>query len=222
MSDIERFSENGYALIEHVFPRHGIDAIAEEVLGLPVLGAGMRNLLSFDWCHALALHLAAEPFLQLLDPKAVVPVQCTYFEKSSDKNWLVAAHQDLSIPVVERIEHPELRGWSRKDGMWFVQAPVEVMNRMLVLRLHLDFCGPDDGPLRVVPGSHTAGRLSDEQALRLRDEIGEETCHADRGDILAMRPLLLHASSKSRGAGKRRVLHFLFGPAELPLGLAWP
>ncbi|HEX8956577.1 MAG TPA: phytanoyl-CoA dioxygenase family protein [Burkholderiaceae bacterium] len=222
MSEIGRFQENGYALVEQALPRHAIEAIEDEVRNLPVLGAGMRNLLSFDWCRALALHLAMEPFLQLLDPRAVVPVQCTYFEKSSDKNWLVAAHQDLSIPVAERIERPELRGWSRKDGMWFVQAPVEVMSRMLVLRLHLDFCGPDDGPLNVVPGSHTVGRLSDEQALRLRDEIGEEPCHANRGDILAMRPLLLHASSRSRGTSKRRVLHFLFGPAELPLGLAWP
>lgn len=222
MSDIERFGENGYAVVERVLPPYGIDAIAEEVQGMPVLGAGMRNLLSFDWCHALALHLAMEPFLQMLDPDAVVPVQCTYFEKSSDKNWLVPVHQDLAIPVAERIEHPELRGWSHKEGMWFVQAPLEVMSRMLVLRLHLDFCGPDDGPLKVVPGTHRAGRLSDEEALRLRDETGEETCYANRGDIMAMRPLLLHASSKSRGGGKRRVLHFLFGPAELPFGLAWP
>ena len=30
-----------------------------------------------------------------------------------------------------------------------------------------------------------------------------------------------HASSKAGGASRRRVLHFVFGPRELPAGLAW-
>jgi hypothetical protein len=35
--------------------------------------------------------------------------------------------------------------------------------------------------------------------------------------------LLLHASSKAgaASASRRRVLHFLFGPRELPRGLRW-
>jgi hypothetical protein len=36
-----------------------------------------------------------------------------------------------------------------------------------------------------------------------------------------MRPLLLHASSKGSGTSARRVLHFVFGPRQLPHGLAW-
>jgi hypothetical protein len=38
---------------------------------------------------------------------------------------------------------------------------------------------------------------------------------------MAMRPLLLHASSKATGSSRRRVLHFLFGPPALPFGLEW-
>jgi hypothetical protein len=47
-------------------------------------------------------------------------------------------------------------------------------------------------------------------------------CTLERGDVLVMRPLLLHASSKASGFGMRRVLHFLFGPPTLPNGLRWP
>jgi hypothetical protein len=36
-----------------------------------------------------------------------------------------------------------------------------------------------------------------------------------------MRPLLLHASSRARLPVRRRILHFLFGPARLPHGLVW-
>ena len=49
----------------------------------------------------------------------------------------------------------------------------------------------------------------------------EVVCHASQGSALVMRPLLLHASSKSKGYGRRRVLHFVFGPRSLPYGLRW-
>jgi hypothetical protein len=44
---------------------------------------------------------------------------------------------------------------------------------------------------------------------------------ASRGGALAMRPLILHASSKATSLASRRVLHFVFGPPKLPLGLEW-
>lgn len=90
------------------------------------------------------------------------------------------------------------------------------------MRVHLlDDCGIDAGPLRVVPGSHHEGRLGDSEAQAMRDARGEVTCIAARGDALAMRPLLLHASSRARIPARRRVLHFLFGPRRLPHGLVW-
>lgn len=148
-------------------------------------------------------------------------VQCTYFEKSAGQNWLVAMHQDLSIPVAERVSGSGLQGWSEKEGELFVQPPTAVLERLVAVRLHLDECSPTDGPLRVVPGSHTSGRLGPDAASRRRDLHGEVVCTARRGDVLVMRPLLLHASSKAHGTSRRRVLHFLFGPRHLPLGLAW-
>ena len=40
---------------------------------------------------------------------------------------------------------------------------------MLVVRLHLDDCGEDNGPLRVLPGSHRLGRLTSEQIQRVTE-----------------------------------------------------
>lgn len=191
---------------------------------MPVADAGRggtRCLLSQRWCAELAQTLKAHAGLSPLLADAPVAVQCTYFEKSAGRNWLVAVHQDLSIPVAARVESNEVRGWAEKEGGLFVQAPVAMLERMVAVRLHLDDCSAADGPLRVVPGSHTSGRLSPEAARAQRDLHGESVCTAKRGDALVMRPLLLHASSKAHGASRRRVLHFLFGPRELPLGLAW-
>jgi ectoine hydroxylase-related dioxygenase (phytanoyl-CoA dioxygenase family) len=91
---------------------------------------------------------------------------------------------------------------------------------MLTLRVHLDDCGPDVGPLRVKPGSHRSGRLSPEQLEQWRD-AQETTCLAARGDVLAFAPLLLHASSASRAEGHRRVLQLEYARDPLPGGLAW-
>jgi hypothetical protein len=40
-------------------------------------------------------------------------------------------------------------------------------------------------------------------------------CAAAAGDVLVLRPLLLHRSSRSRGDGQRRVLHVVYATKEL-------
>jgi ectoine hydroxylase-related dioxygenase (phytanoyl-CoA dioxygenase family) len=98
---------------------------------------------------------------------------------------------------------------------------VAVLDLLVAVRVHLDDCGSASGPLRVVPGSHRHGRLSAEAARALRDQRGEVECVARQGDVLLLRPLLLHSSSKAQSPAPRRVLHFLFGPQELTCGLKW-
>ena len=182
---------------------------------------GSRSLLSFRWCQELAAKLRAHHKLRDIVSPEFVATQCTYFSKSSAVNWLVPIHQDLSIPVAERSASPELRGWSEKQGEIFVQPPAAVLERLVALRLHLDSCSVADGPLQVVPGSHSCGVVSPETASSIGRSGERVSVTLGRGDILAMRPLLLHASSKASGSSKRRVLHFLFGPPTLPHGLRW-
>ncbi len=182
---------------------------------------GERCLLSHAWCAELAGRLRLHTVLSTVLPADAVAVQCTYFEKSSDRNWLVPIHQDLSIAVAERVDDSRLRAWSHKEGSWFVQAPVAILEQMLALRVHLDACTDEDGPLRVVLGSHRSGLIAPDAALRMRDAGTVARCLCAPGAVLAMRPLLLHASSKSIGTSRRRVLHFLFGPRTLAHGLRW-
>ena len=103
----------------------------------------------------------------------------------------------------------------------YVQPPLAVLRELVAVRLHLDPCGEHDGALRVIAGSHQLGRIAADQAARLRVRHAETVCTAAAGDALVMRPLLLHASSRATGNSRRRVLHFLFGPRELPCGLEW-
>nr|WP_245213050.1 phytanoyl-CoA dioxygenase family protein [Rhizobacter sp. AJA081-3] len=183
--------------------------------------AGSRALLAEPWCAALSQTVRAQLTLSKLIPANFVSVQCTYFEKSTSRNWLVPIHQDLSIPVAHRVEDSTLSGWSVKEGSLFVQPPCSVLAELVAVRVHLDPCSANDGPLRVIPGSHTFGPTSPESAVAARRAGTEVACTCEQGAALVMRPLLLHSSSKATGTSKRRVLHFLFGPPQLPFGLTW-
>lgn len=152
------------------------------------------------------------------------PVKLTLFDKSPAANWKVPWHQDRTIAVRERRERPEIAGfgpWSIKDGVPHVQPPIEVLEAILAIRVHLDDTPESNGALRVVPGSHRHGRLDAERIRVLRAELGEIACPVPAGGSMAMFPLLLHASSAAREPGRRRVLHYEFTAFELPGGLAW-
>ncbi|MDC8012468.1 phytanoyl-CoA dioxygenase family protein [Tahibacter soli] len=220
-ADLARWQADGFALLRNVVAAGDCARLSHEVDAAFAGSVGARNPLAHAWCRDLAPRLAAHPALRPLLPDGHVATQCTYFSKSTSRNWLVALHQDLGIPVAARVDDARLSGWSRKDGVVHVQPPADVLEALVAVRVHLDDCGDADGPLRVVPGSHRHGRLAPDDENRLRDAHGLATCTARRGDALVMRPLLLHASSKASGPSRRRVLHYVFGPRELPWGLRW-
>jgi hypothetical protein len=212
----------GFRLLPGLLTPERRQALVTELAALPPGAAGQRELLDQPWCQALARWLKALPPLQPFLPTDGVAVQCTLFEKSPDRNWLVALHQDLAVPVAERVEHAALSGWSVKGGRHFVLAPAALLAQMVALRLHLDDATEADGGLRFVPGSHRAGVLDDAGMRSSREQLGEVAADARAGDALLMRPLVLHASSKATASsGRRRVLHVLFGPREPLRGLRW-
>lgn len=218
----EDLKDLGYALIPSVFSDMELDEAKTALATLALDDPGTRNLLSVSWNRDMATSLHRQLHAAGLLPSNAVAVQCTLFRKTLECNWKVAMHQDLSIPVASRIANPILNGWSRKEGRYFVQPPPDLLSSMVAARVHLDVCAQTDGPLRVVPGSHKMGRLDHSQAAVLRSEFGEFECVTGPGDVLVMNPLLLHGSSKAeRPVGSRRVLHFLFGPADRGYGLQW-
>jgi hypothetical protein len=211
----QALDEKGYAIAPGLISPPEVSSLESAVSTVPISSAGTRCLLDRPWCRALATTIRNALSL------SGVAVQCTLFDKTAVRNWLVPFHQDLSIPVRERVEHPELLAWSLKEGRHFVQPPVQLLAQLLGVRIHIDECGLENGPLRVVPASHRHGRLTAEAALELRAQLGEVQCPVPRSGALLLRPLLLHASSKAASPSHRRVLHFLFGPAAIGYGLRW-
>lgn len=101
-----------------------------------------------------------------------------------------------------------------------VRPPESVLQRMLAIRVHLDDCGADNGPLRVLVGSHSHGWLQDNATIA-KSTHPEAVCEVPKGGVLAMRPLLLHASGSAESPRHRRVVHIEFAADGLPGGLEW-
>jgi hypothetical protein len=211
----------GYAVVPKVVELEEIDELLGCIQNLAGASAGTRRLIDMPWCEAVAEHIANDPRLQETLPENTTVVQCTLFNKSLETNWLVPLHQDLAIPVAERVDSPRCSGWSEKEGEIFVQPPTDLLQQMLAIRLHLDDSDERNGALRVVLGSHRLGRLTSIDARRERDQLGDVPISVPGGGAMLMRPLLLHASSKAVVDTPRRVLHFVFGPGKLPEGLRW-
>jgi hypothetical protein len=187
----------------------------------PVSGAGERGLLR----HTRVARLAnSDAILSKIRPHLPIepkPVRGIYFDKTPGTNWLVTWHQDLTLALREKQDVPGFGPWSTKEGIPHVQPPVAMLELMLTIRLHLDKTDESNGALRVLPGSHRFGRLDEDQIRDHRAKGDEHICAANAGDALLMRPLLLHASSRSIIQGHRRILHLEYAGFELPPDLEW-
>jgi ectoine hydroxylase-related dioxygenase (phytanoyl-CoA dioxygenase family) len=182
---------------------------------------GIRNL---QQCFPIISDFVlAGDFQRLIAPFATsyFPVRTLFFDKTPATNWKVPWHQDLTICVEKKYDVPGFTGWSKKEGVLHVQPPAEILGQMITVRLHLDDCGLENGPLRVLPGTHRYGRLSMEQIGHFRKTIAPTTCCLPEGGALIMKPLLLHSSSTAEIPWHRRVLHIELATTPLPPPLAW-
>ena len=92
---------------------------------------------------------------------------------------------------------------------------------MVTLRIHLDPADINSGCLKVIPNSHRAGLLSQKDIEQIIQQQSDVVCEAEVGDVLVMRPHLLHASSKAQNLSQRRVLHLEYSGYSLPEHVSW-
>jgi ectoine hydroxylase-related dioxygenase (phytanoyl-CoA dioxygenase family) len=148
-------------------------------------------------------------------------VRALFFDKTADRNWSVPWHQDRTVTLNQRVEMPGWGAWTLKDGVHHVQPPRSVLDQMVTIRVHVDDQDRSAGCLSVVPGSHRLGILSHEDIDHTVVHATTMDCMVRAGDALIMHPLILHASSRSRNLGHRRVVHLEYSSFPLPTGVSW-
>ncbi len=221
---------DGFSIIENVLSEQSINRLLAALGRINQTDSirsrggvfAVRNLLDLsrevrELAESEAIRSMVEPVLGTNS----FPVRGILFDKIPHANWTVPWHQDLTIAVRSRVEAEGFGPWSVKADVLHVQPPAWVLENMLAVRMHLDPCGPGNGPLRIICGSHRHGRIAEASIAGLRENSVETVCEVGAGGVLLMRPLLLHASSPSRVPAHRRVIHLDFASTPLPDGMQW-
>lgn len=228
----ERLEQDGFVVIKGFAAVDLVDrlrqfcfsAVESSLCSSPQKNAkgGLRHLLTAS--PTIKSIVSTAPFIDLassiLGP-AVQPVYAVYFDKTPEANWNVPWHQDLTIRVRQRKDVPGFEPRPGQDGSTHMIPPTALSEQILSMRIHLDDATRNHGALRVIPGSHRQGRLSDDQIQAIVSTTAPSSCEANTGDVMLMRPLLLHTSSRCEAPTHRRVIHVEYAAFELPGGLEW-
>lgn len=232
-SSVRELDVAGWTLLKHVYADEDVAGLArlldESLASAAASEEGVRqregavyaarNVL--ELCPA-ALTCWRRPALERLLRRVLGPacglVRGLYFDKPPDQTWALPWHKDLTIAVADAAGGA---GYSRprlRAGVYHCEPPMEVLEAMLTLRIHLDAATAANGALSVISGSHRSGKVLATRGL------SAQLIAAAAGDVLAMRPLLVHGSGRSEPGCRdhRRVLHLEFAARErLPGAVRW-
>jgi ectoine hydroxylase-related dioxygenase (phytanoyl-CoA dioxygenase family) len=213
LSGMTPLNQHGFDIHRGVFAEEEIHMLREEADRVAT-AAGSACVRHLRDRSGMFRDLARSPeILSLLPSLDLQPVRSILFDKTPSENWPVAWHQDLTICTKAQIPCEGYGPWSMKDGVPHVQPPVELLGKMVTVRIHLDPTGADNGALRVIPDSHLHGRLSPESIAAFTAD-NTHTCECQPGDVLLMSPLILHSSQRSASPTRRRILHFEYAPTH--------
>jgi len=223
-------TQNGWKLLEGIYSAEQVERFCRHLERLTLdSGESVRQRDGAVYAARNVLEICPEmkdiwrtprleqEILTVLGPDAGL-VRALYFDKPPEQTWALPWHKDLLIAVES---HHPAAGFSKprlRVGVWHTEPPVSVLEQMLTLRIHLDAMTPENGPLEVLSGSHKTGKNL------VISGFTQVTITSAAGDVLAMRPLLVHSSGRSLpDCGlHRRVLHLEFsGLPELPGAMRW-
>lgn len=131
----------------------------------------------------------------------------------------MAWHQDLTISVNQKYEVDGFGPWTVKHQQFAVQPPVEILENIVTIRIHLDDTGEHNGALKVIPGSHLHGIQKTAETIFNQNEV--TLCPIEQGGIMLMKPLIFHSSARTTNAKQRRVIHLELASKKLPSPLQW-
>lgn len=230
---LEQLDRDGFVIVPDVFSDSAVDELlaqlsqtltssqdeAEAIRSRAGSVYAARNVLTL--CPAARDVWRRAPLVELLSEVLGWEfglVRALFFDKPPERTWALPWHKDLTIAVRDnRLPTSHFSKPTTKAGVPHVEGSLAVLETMLTLRIHLDDVTEENGPLRVMPGAHRTGK-----EFVAAEHI--ESILVNRGDVLAMRPLLAHCSPASHPETERhrRILHLEFsGQPRLPDGYEW-
>jgi ectoine hydroxylase-related dioxygenase (phytanoyl-CoA dioxygenase family) len=221
--------ENGFTVINNVFSEQEIRKIVEIIQNIDTSKETFRKsddlfairqfLKEIPQVRELVFNENIKDIITEIFGEKYFVVKSIYFDKPEKSNWYVAYHQDLTISVDIKADLSGFGPWTTKQNQFAVQPPLEILENLYTIRIHLDDTDEKNGALKVIPKSHAKGIYRPET---IDWSVETETiCNVEKGGIMIMKPLLLHGSNRTTNGKKRRVIHIEFSDKELPEKLKW-
>ncbi|MFY1047318.1 phytanoyl-CoA dioxygenase family protein [Chryseobacterium sp. GP-SGM7] len=222
-------TENGFTVINSIFSANEIEKISEVIQNIDTSKETFRKsedlfairqfLKEIPEVKDLIFNENLKTIIKEIFGENYFTVKSIYFDKPEKSNWYVAYHQDLTISVDKKVELENFAPWTTKQNQFAVQPPLDILENIFTIRIHLDDTDENNGALKVVPKSHAKGIYRPE-TIDWNVET-EKICNVEKGGIMIMKPLLLHGSNRTTNGKKRRVIHIEFSDKELPKELNW-
>ena len=217
----EQLNQFGFSIVNNIFTENEINEILNYISNNNFEKKfGIRYFLKkHEQLTSLIFTKPLKSIIQKISKKAFV-VKSIYFDKPPNANWIVNWHQDLTINVTGSTLETDYRKWRKTKDRIAVQPPLDILEEIFTIRIHLDDCTVKNGALRVIPESHLEG-IFENQQISEKIRQPEKVCEVKKGGILLMKPLLLHASKRVENHKNRRVIHIEFSSKSLAKGLSW-
>lgn len=222
-------TEKGFTVINNIFSDEEIEKISEVIQNIDTSKETFRKsedlfairqfLKEIPEVKNLIFNENLKTIIKEIFGEKYFAVKSIYFDKPEKSNWYVAYHQDLTISVDKKLEIEDFGPWTTKQNQFAVQPPLNILENIFTIRIHLDETNENNGALKVIPKSHAKGIYRPET---IDWNVETETiCNVEKGGIMIMKPLLLHGSNRTTNGRKRRVIHIEFSDMELPEELNW-
>jgi hypothetical protein len=154
----------------------------------------------------------------------IAPAETRWLQHHAELTAL-AAHIGGDVDDVLRLAHatvvewPDdrrvLAPWSQDRALTLTDMTDQALARHVTLTVFAAACDAADGPLDVIPGSHTAGRLDKGSITALTAVTTPLLCLTAPGDILALRPLTVRRRQRPQLGRKQRVLVLDYAPSDI-------
>ncbi|MEJ2904271.1 phytanoyl-CoA dioxygenase family protein [Pedobacter panaciterrae] len=163
----------------------------------------------YNFAEQTARQLLGEGGMQLS------PIKAFILDKSIENNWYIPWHQDLKIAVKQILQVEGYTNWTLEAGIPHTEPPLNILEGITTLRVHLDNCTKRNGAIYILPKTHNRGKLTSSQ---IEEAVTNETalcCEVQQGGVMIFKPLLLHNSPLSQQEMPRRILQIEYVKKEL-------
>ncbi len=159
--------ENGFTVINSIFSDEEIEKISEVIQNIDTSKETFRKsedlfairqfLKEIPEVNDLIFNEKIKKVIREIFGEKYFVVKSIYFDKPEKSNWYVAYHQDLTISVDKKLELENFGPWTTKQNQFAVQPPLNILENVFTIRIHLDDTDENNGALKVVPESHAKG-----------------------------------------------------------------